>query len=189
MPTAGNPRLQIRVSTEVEEQYAALSRAGVSNTQAVTALARSWQKFDAAAGGHGDAKAFITAVLELGQIDPTAAPVDMASLRREVKEEALLDAMRETLRAAEEALAIGVTAAMVVLLEPNGAVVGPAVVETVVHKWFRENTDTIRRILGGSRRLQDWLCGATGRIVGESSQGAWYVEQLLLGEAPGVEVV
>ena len=53
MPTVGLPRVQIRVTQEVEMALAELARAGVPPTDAVTALAHAWREYNAAAGGSG----------------------------------------------------------------------------------------------------------------------------------------
>ena len=53
MPTGGLPRVQIRVTQEVEMALAELASAGVPPTDAVTALAHAWREYNAAAGGSG----------------------------------------------------------------------------------------------------------------------------------------
>lgn len=183
------PRLQVRVTPDVEMAFTTMAHRGASTSECLSMLGRAWLAYDAAAGGHADAKAFLAYMEGLGRhTDPATVGVDVAALRQEVQAETEAAVLRSTLRAAEEAVEVGITAVMVSLLEPDGTTVGPELVAEMVAKWFRANTNTLRRILGGSRRLQDWLCGATGRVIGESSQGAWYVRELLEGRSPGTEM-
>jgi hypothetical protein len=189
VPTTGNPRIQVRVPPAVDMAFAEMERAGVTATEAVTALADAWRTFQRAAGGNGDGRKFIQALHTFGQIDPTAAAIDLDQIRREAREAALLDAARQTLREAEEALLLGITAAMVVLMDDEGGVIPADVIEGLVARWFRKYSDDVRRILARSSRQRDMLCNATGRLAGESSQGAAYVRRIVAGEQPGVVVV
>lgn len=186
LSTEGNPRFQFRVSAGTAQVLNTMAEQGVTASDVVTAMAAAWVEYQDAEGGNGDAQKFLGALKNFGLHAPTAS-IDVSSIRKEVRESTLMEAAAQTIKEVDDALVVGITAAMIVLdNEDEGGIIEPQVIEALMYRWFRQYGQQIRRILARSERMRDALCSSTGRVAGESAQGAHYLERLVKGDFPAV---
>ena len=186
MAGEGNPRFQFRVPAGVAQILNTMAESGVTVQDAVTAMANAWVQYQEIESNRGAPEKFLAALKNFGVFAPTSA-IDLDSLREEIRKSAMLEAMGQVLKETEDALLVGITAAMVILDNESGSIIDPEVVESMMFRWFRLYGEQVRKVLARSARMRDALCRCTGRLSGESSQGAHYLGRILHGDFPAVE--